>query len=169
LRCGARALDAFLLYFVGMVVAMSTFWWWLPRTPSFVVVYLAGGVAAVPGFAVMTALCGASPGKVVAGLRVVSAGRARPPFRKCLVREAALVFDFLFYGLAGYRWGDRLARTVVMYVGKARPAERARLIGGICAGLFVFAAVLIALSLTGELSFHQQHPDWLELLFKTRQ
>jgi len=69
-------------------------------------------------------LCGASVGKLVCGLRVLSEDLSPCPLKPAFVRSLAYFVDSLFFGVVGYmsmsknvtqqRHGDHWARTVVV-------------------------------------------------------
>ena len=117
--------------------------------------FLSGAVASLLGMALATAICGASPGKAMLGLRVVRTDGERPGVVAGLIRELAYFVDSLFFGLIAkgqmdgsalqQRLGDQWAGTVVVHA-RTLPSgisgSTARLLFGLAVGLFVQALVL---------------------------
>ncbi len=84
---------------------------------------LAGPVLATLYFTVFETLYGATPGKVLLGLRVVREGGERCDFQAAFVRALMRYVDGLFLGVPAYltmqtplyqRLGDKVARTLVV-------------------------------------------------------
>jgi uncharacterized RDD family membrane protein YckC len=105
-------------------------------------------------------LCGASLGKLVCGLRVLSEDLSPCSLKPAFVRSLAYFVDALFFGLIGYasmstdvrrqRNGDDWARTVVVRnsqvpLGSKRPTAQyllALALGSVAWGLTLVAALL---------------------------
>jgi uncharacterized RDD family membrane protein YckC len=85
---------------------------------------LIGGVGYLFYYTACEGLCGASLGKLVCGLRVLSEDLSPCRLRPAFVRSLAGFVDGLFFGVIGYmsmsktatqqRYGDHWARTVVV-------------------------------------------------------
>ena len=119
--------------------------------------YFVAFIAGIVGVAVSNALCGASPGKLILGMRVVRVNGQLPSFLNGVVRELGYFLDAFFFGIIGkqameasplkQRQGDRWANTTVVYA-KTLPSgvapSMARLVLGVGFGLFVQALVLAA-------------------------
>lgn len=97
----------------------------LERVDSFSLLgFVIGLVGAVIAMATAERIGGASLGKLLLGMRVVSADGRAVGSRGALVRAAAYYVDGLFFGLVGHgamksspfnqRYGDRWGRTVVV-------------------------------------------------------
>jgi len=79
-------------------------------------------------------LCGASLGKIVCGLRVLSEDCSPCDLKQAFIRSLAYYFDGLVFGIVGYfemtktvmeqRHGDRWARTVVVRSSQVPPASK---------------------------------------------
>jgi uncharacterized RDD family membrane protein YckC len=169
LRAGARVIDLFfgqaagafggILAAIVLAILEATGVaraGWLQRFDhGFLFNFAAGSAASLLGAALSTAICGASPGKMLLGLRTVRVDGARAGFGAGLVRELAYFIDGFFFGLVAkgvmdgsplkQRLGDQWANTVVVYgrtlpVGISGPMFRVVL--GVAAGLFVQSVVL---------------------------
>jgi uncharacterized RDD family membrane protein YckC len=100
---------------------------------------------------------GASLGKLVCGLRVVSEDFAPVSFRGAAIRSAAFFVDSMFFGWIGYRsmersalyqrLGDHWGRTAVVKTGAFRAAGRgpARVLVGLFLGLMTWVTVQVLL------------------------
>ena len=87
---------------------------------------------------------GASLGKLICKLRVISADRQPCGLRQAFLRSVAYLWDALFFGAIAYvrmdkselnqRYGDAWAKTVVVKAGSL-PAEAARPLGMLFLGL----------------------------------
>jgi uncharacterized RDD family membrane protein YckC len=104
-------------------------------------------LALVGGFlaaALGTSYCGASPGKLALGLRVVTLQGVRPSLWAALVREVSMIPDGFFFALPAassmegsqlkQRFGDKWARTAVVKASSLTPAAAASP-GRLAAGL----------------------------------
>ncbi len=119
--------------------------------------YLGAILGSLLAGTVATWVCGASPGKLLLGMRVVDLEGRRPGLWACLIRELAYYVDGLFFGIPAYRamadspiaqrLGDRWAGTAVVHrrslQGRAA-ASGLRLFLGLAAGFLVYAAVAAA-------------------------
>jgi uncharacterized RDD family membrane protein YckC len=128
---------------------------WVQRLKHLDNNYFGAFIAGIVGVAVSNALCGASPGKLILGMRVVRVNGQLPSFLNGVVRELGYLLDAFFFGLVGkqamdnsplkQRHGDRWANTAVVYA-KSLPAgvapSIARLVLGVGLGLFVHSLVL---------------------------
>ncbi|MEW5738294.1 MAG: RDD family protein [Myxococcota bacterium] len=93
---------------------------------------LVGTLASSTGAAVSVWICGASVGKLILGLRVVSMDRPRVPPGSALIRELAFLIDGFFFGLVAYnvmngspynqRLGDQWGNTTVVRAETIPPA-----------------------------------------------
>lgn len=116
--------------------------------------FLSGSTASVLGAALSTALCGASAGKLILGMRVVRMSGSRPGFLDGVVRELGYFVDALFFGLIAkgqmdgspyqQRFGDQWAKTTVVHSHTlpAGSASIGRAVLGVGVGLTVQAIVL---------------------------
>jgi uncharacterized RDD family membrane protein YckC len=98
---------------------------------------------------------GASLGKLVCGLRVVSEDFGRVSFRGAAVRSAAIVVDGLFFGWVGYRsmqgsslcqrFGDQWGRTAVVRIRAFGDAARGpgRVLLGLLLGLSAWLTIQV--------------------------
>jgi len=116
---------------------------------------LSGSIASLLGMAFATAICGASPGKAMLGMRVVRTNGERPGLGAGLIRELVYFIDSFFFGLVAkgvmdgsplqQRLGDQWADTVVVHartLPSSIDSSVPRLLLGIGVGLFVQALVL---------------------------
>ncbi len=102
-------------------------------------------------------ICGASLGKLICGLRVVTEDLAPCSIKQAFIRSCAYFIDSLFFGIVGYlemnktlkeqRHGDHWAKTLVVrrrLVPDAAKASPVRMLFGIAAGSFAWSLFLIA-------------------------
>jgi uncharacterized RDD family membrane protein YckC len=139
-RVFATFLDAFvLLPGFAAAVAVSAHWNHIPRSedgsirlmggPALVAMLLSILIASAYSF-LLEGVCGATLGKEVMGVRVVSADGTRCGFRRALLRNLLRPVDVVGFYLLGFivaisskqnlRIGDRVAGTVVAENPKAR-------------------------------------------------
>jgi uncharacterized RDD family membrane protein YckC len=167
IRALARVIDAAVGVIIGLLASITALLVSVVRDPTadpdtwlgvmddltFVgtVMSILGNVAY---HAITEAVGGASIGKLVCRLRVVTDDFMAPSFRATVTRSAAIVVDGLFFGLIAYRkmsnsplqqrYGDDWAGTAVVRTGQtpagARGAWRAVL--GVVLGLFVWGLIL---------------------------
>jgi uncharacterized RDD family membrane protein YckC len=175
-RARARALDVFLGQAASMVAGVAAGVvlmflkaagllhgrWQQGFRHGAVIDFVVGVVPVLLGAAWATWLCGASPGKLLLGLRTVHTDGTRVGFKAALLREVAFLVDALFFGLMAWkvmgssplnqRNGDRLADTVVVYA-HTLPASVAgstsQALAGVAAGLVLQGLVLGALIVIG--------------------
>ena len=129
---------------------------WLQRFDhGFIFNFFAGSAASLLGAAAATAICGASLGKMMLGMRIVRVDGARAGFGAGLVRELAYFIDALFFGLVAkgvmdgsplkQRLGDQWANTVVVHA-RTLPVSISgpmfRVVLGVGVGVFVQSLVL---------------------------
>jgi uncharacterized RDD family membrane protein YckC len=112
---------------------------------------LAGSLASLVGTTAQTAICGASVGKAILGMRVVRLDGSRPGLGASLVRELGYFIDVFFFGLVGKaamdasalaeRYGDQWAGTAVVRAdhagGSGRPSGL-RIAVGLLVGAFLY-------------------------------
>ncbi len=160
IRATARAIDAAVAFLLGVVaVIMALIVLTIRRQPGGLNVWTQqmGGVSAV-GFLVSAFASvlyqaasefvgGASLGKLVCGLRVVSEDFTPVSFRGAFVRSCAFIVDSLVFGYVGYRsmkasslaqrFGDRWGGTTVVRVRNYREAARGAVLVllGLCMGM----------------------------------
>jgi uncharacterized RDD family membrane protein YckC len=115
--------------------------------------FITGSIASVIGMSLSTAICGASMGKWMLGLRVVRMTGERPTILDGVIRELGYFIDALFFGLIAkgqmegssyqQRLGDKWARTTVVDA-KALPmgATTVMVLIGVGLGLVVHAFLL---------------------------
>jgi uncharacterized RDD family membrane protein YckC len=125
---------------------------WADRlNPGVVLSLLIGSVASLLGAGVTTWLCGASPGKLLLGLRTVRTDGVRPGFKASLLRELGFYVDSLFFGLVALgqmddsplkqRLGDQWAGTVVVHASTLPPPvswPTSRVVLGVLLGLCAY-------------------------------
>lgn len=97
--------------------------------PSFIII-LSGAIIFQ---SLMEGLHGASPGKMITGMRVVNADGKPGTFFQALKREIAFLVDSLFFGLVAYsymngdplnrRLGDKWAGTIVVKKDQLKPVN----------------------------------------------
>lgn len=116
---------------------------------------LAGSLASLVGTAAQTAICGASVGKAILGMRVVRLDGSRPGLGASLVRELGYFIDVFFFGLVGkaamdasalaQRYGDQWAGTAVVRAdqagGSGRPSGL-RIAVGLLVGAFLYGVCI---------------------------
>ncbi len=106
-------------------------------------------------------LGGASLGKVICGLRVLSEERRPTSLGQALIRSLALYVDSMFLGIVGQqamasssrrqRYGDRWAHTIVVRTRSLPEHARSKPALGIFTGLFALAVVLFVTLVLGAL------------------
>ncbi len=125
---------------------------------------LVGLSASILGMTVSTWVCGASPGKVILGLRVIRVDGKPAGLGAAFVRELAYLVDSFFFGLVAkgamdgsalqQRKGDQWAGTTVVRAAtlpSSVTASTGMLIIGITLGLFVNGLVLAFFFVVGAL------------------
>jgi uncharacterized RDD family membrane protein YckC len=125
--------------------------------------FFAGATAGISGAALSTWICGASIGKAMLGMRVVTIDGERPGPFASVVREVLYYVDAFFFGMVAksamdksalqQRVGDSAANTVVVRADAVSPvavSSAPRLAVGLMAGFALHAAVLAGLLLVAE-------------------
>ena len=107
------------LYFLGAAFGYEPIFAASPTTLNFA----AGILVSFAYFVAFEALCGATPGKLVLAMRVVTLNGDRPPLYGATVRALWRLLDGLFFGLVAassmkaplrQRYGDKHAMTLVV-------------------------------------------------------
>jgi uncharacterized RDD family membrane protein YckC len=133
------------LYFVGGFLGFEPT---IPGTISPILPFLVGLVLSIAYFTIFETLYGASPGKVVLRMRVISLDGTPPRLDSAIVRSAWRLIDGLFLGLVAassmkppmrQRYGDKRAKTVVVAVDSRLVTFRPSIL------MFVLAALVYAL------------------------
>jgi uncharacterized RDD family membrane protein YckC len=114
--------------------------------------FVFGFIASLAYHTIAEALGGATVGKAICGLRVLTEDRRPCTFGKALGRNAAYYFDALFFGLVAWssmsksmakqRHGDKWASTIVVHGLIPESARRSPALG-IFVGLLVYAGVQV--------------------------
>jgi len=112
-------------------------------------------LGSVAFFSICHALAGATPAKLLLGMKVAREEAGRPGFGRALVRELLFPVDVAFLGLIAFacmaagdekqRLGDFAARTVVVRAAGERRALAGRVFGAAALGLIVWLGVGLAL------------------------
>jgi len=138
----------FLLYFIAALFGYEPVF----AEPSTILDFLLGILISFVYFISFEALSGATPGKLLLGMRVVTLDGDRPPLYGATVRALWRLIDGLFFGLVAassmkpplrQRYGDKRAKTLV--VASRSPILRYRL----SVALFLLAAFIYLLSSFG--------------------
>lgn len=123
--------------------------------------WVLGIIAPILYFVIFEWLYGASPGKLILGMRVVQENGEPCSFGAALTRGLLRLVDLLFFGLLAYvnmkpplqqRIGDKSAHTIVVaandpVISRKLPAWRVVLAAGLVLGVwFVLSAVSLAFS-----------------------
>jgi uncharacterized RDD family membrane protein YckC len=166
IRAAARVIDTLFLILPGFVATVIALIVLVlrrqPGTPALWARHMGGlslvGVAiSFLGTAVYHALSefvgGATVGKLVCGLRVVSEDFTPVSFRGTVVRSLAFVVDSFLFGLIGYRsmnasslaqrYGDHWGKTIVVRIREFREASRGPVL--VLLGLFMGLAACVIL------------------------
>ena len=107
------------LYFIAALFGYEPVF----ATPSTLLNFLTGILISFGYFIAFEALCGATPGKLVLAMRVVTLNGDRPPLYGATVRALWRLLDGLFFGLVAassmkaplhQRYGDKHAKTLVV-------------------------------------------------------
>ncbi|NOU33253.1 MAG: RDD family protein [Polyangiaceae bacterium] len=166
-RLGARILDILFLAVIGafsLVVTISVMLWTarsgedhstgLGRYPA----HLLGILNALSFYGICEAFAGASPGKLLCGMRVVQLDGKPCSLAKAYIRQALFFVDVICFGLVGYlvmsqspynqRLGDRVAGTMVVYKRalEARRLPSASSIGEVVVGIVAATAACSAMT-----------------------
>lgn len=166
-RFGARVLDVLFLAVIGtcsLVVTISVMLWMarsgedhstgLGRYPA----HLIGILNALSFYGICEGFAGASPGKLLCGMRVVQLDGKPCSLAKAYIRQALFFVDVICFGLVGYilmsqspynqRLGDRVAGTVVVYTGtlEARRLPSASSVGKVVVGIVAATAACSAMT-----------------------
>jgi uncharacterized RDD family membrane protein YckC len=166
-RFGARILDVLFLAVIGalsLVVTISVMLWMarsgedhstgLGRYPA----HLIGILNALSFHGICESFAGASPGKLLCGMRVVQLDGKPCSLGKAYIRQALFFVDVICFGLVGYllmsqspynqRLGDRVAGTVVVYTGtlEARRLRSASSVGKVVVGIVAATAACSAMT-----------------------
>jgi uncharacterized RDD family membrane protein YckC len=114
--------------------------------------FVFGFIASLAYHTIAEALGGATVGKAICGLRVLTEDRRPCTFLKSLGRNLAYYFDALFFGLVAWssmsktmmkqRYGDKWASTIVVH-GRIPESARRSPVLGIVVGLLVYTVVQI--------------------------
>ncbi|HEV2417684.1 MAG TPA: RDD family protein [Terriglobia bacterium] len=107
---------------------------WAHRMPHFIALLPASLLGTIIYHAISEGVYGASAGKFVFALRVLSESRTPCDIPSAFLREIAYFFDALFFGLVGYlsmdktplqqRYGDHWAGTIVVRTADVPPESR---------------------------------------------
>lgn len=123
---------------------------WAHRMPHFIALFPASLLGTIIYHAISEGIYGASAGKFVFGLRVLSESRTPCDIPSAFLREIAYFFDALFFGLVGYlsmdktplqqRYGDHWAGTIVVRATDVPPESRRS------GRMFAFSIILASLA-----------------------
>lgn len=136
---------------------------WIHRTPHFALLLPVGLIGDVFFRTICEGVYGATPGKLICGLRVLSEAQKPCDIRSAMIRSIGYFFDAICFGLVGYlsmnktpleqRYGDHWAETIVVHKGQV-PLESklptSRCVSALVAGSFAgmipvsIAIVLVA-------------------------
>ncbi len=166
-RFGARILDILFLAVIGafwVFVSISVMLWMagtgedhstgLGKYPA----HLIGILNALSFYGICEAFAGASPGKLLCGMRVVQLDGKSCSLAKAYIRQALFFIDVVCFGLVGYlvmsksmynqRLGDRVAGTVVVYTRalEARRLPSASTVGEVLLGIVAATAACSAMT-----------------------
>jgi uncharacterized RDD family membrane protein YckC len=113
--------------------------------------FVFGLIASLAYHTVAEALGGATVGKAICGLRVLTEDRRPCTFLKSLGRNVAYYFDALFFGAVAWssmsksmmkqRHGDKWAGTIVVHARGIPESARRSPVVGIVVGLLVYAVI----------------------------
>ena len=114
--------------------------------------YVSSIVGSILYHALSESMGGASVGKAICGIRVISESGARVSFKAALIRSVAAYVDMLFFGAIGgsamkdsataQRYGDAWAHTRVVYAAGLPVGLLGSPAGGIALGIVTLGAML---------------------------